>query len=96
MHEHAYNPVFYWFSDEIEWVKEHFGGSLRFKFIRLTGENADLNELMLMSKCKNIITANSSFSWWAAWLNTNENAIIVAPKRKFGNEDMIPKNWIKI
>lgn len=90
------NPVFYWFSDDIEWVKEHFSGSLRFKFIRLTGENADLNELMLMSKCKNIITANSSFSWWAAWLNTNENAIIVAPKRKFGNEDMIPKNWIKI
>lgn len=90
------NPVFYWFSDDIEWVKEHFGENSRFKYVRLTSENADLDEMMLMSNCKSIITANSSFSWWAAWLNQNKKAIVIAPKKRFGNENMIPNNWIKM
>ena len=89
-------PVFYWFSDDIEWVKEHFGENSQFRYVRLTTENADLDELMLMSKCKNIITANSSFSWWAAWLNQNKEAIVIAPKKRFGNENMIPDDWIKM
>lgn len=90
------NPAFYWFSDDINWVKEHFGEDPRFNYICLTSENADLDEMMLMSKCKNIVTANSSFSWWAAWLNQNINAIVIAPRRCFGSKDMIPDNWIKI
>lgn len=90
------NPVFYWFSDDIEWVKEHFGDNSQFKYVQLTSENADLDEMMLMSNCKNIITANSSFSWWAAWLNQNEKAIVIAPKKRFGNENMIPNDWIKM
>ena len=54
-----------------------------------------------MSECKHNIIANSSFSWWGAWLNTNPNKIIIAPSKwysdnKTKNIDIIPSNWVKI
>jgi hypothetical protein len=69
-------------------------------------------DLMLLSKCKHQIIANSTFSWWAAWLNQNPAKTIVAPKQWFGKEyretgspykkrfyntkDLLPDNWITI
>lgn len=55
-----------------------------------------------MSLCNNNIISNSSFSWWGAWLNTNENKIVIGPKIWFGpaitfvSKDIIPETWIKI
>jgi hypothetical protein len=55
-----------------------------------------------MSLCENNIIANSSFSWWGAWLNKNNNKIVVAPKKWFGNalqhntKDLYPEKWIVI
>jgi len=69
---------YYVFSDDIDWVKENFKGS-QFIFI----EEEDVIELFMMSLCKNNIIANSSFSWWAAYLNKNESKKIVAPKKWF-------------
>jgi hypothetical protein len=57
--------------------------------------------MRLMSYCNHNIIANSSFSWWSAWLNKNPEKVIIAPKLWFGNkkiinEDIVPKSWIRI
>ena len=90
------NPTIFFFSDDIEWVKKEFGINSQYEFIQLTGENADLEEFTLMRQCNHNIISNSTFSWWAAWLNTNSNKIIISPERYFGNRDIIPQEWLKI
>jgi len=90
------NPQFFWFSDDIEWVKNTFGTHDNFHFVSMHTENPDIDEMMLMKNCKHIIAANSTFSWWAAWLNENPNAVVTVPGKRYGNERMIPDRWIKI
>jgi len=88
------------FSDEIEWVKEHI--PLKDEHYFVTNPKIPFyEEVYLMSLCEHNIIANSSFSWWAAWLNQNPNKIVVAPKKwlaKTGNDyyHEIPDSWIKI
>ena len=95
------NPVFYIFSDDHQWVRENM--KLDYKTIFVTHNNADTNyeDLRLMSSCKHNILANSSFSWWGAWLNSNPNKIVIGPKRWFTDpnknvKDLLPANWIAI
>lgn len=94
------NPTFFVFSDDIDWVSKNLEiNSPTFWVSNLRGE--DYEELILMSKCKHNIIANSSFSFWGAWLNQNTNKIVIAPK-KWNNkyqkeyEDLLPPLWIKI
>lgn len=83
------------FSDDIEWCKKNFTGN---KFIFIEGE-ADYIDLWLMSLCNHNIIANSSFSWWGAWLNQNPNKKVISPKIWFGpnkkldTRDLIPLDW---
>lgn len=98
------NPKLFFFSDDSEWVKKKFTD---IKFTKTfidynTGENS-WKDMFLMSNCKHNIIANSSFSWWGAWLNQNSEKTIIAPKKWFAinkeNEDMpdlIPPSWIRI
>ncbi len=86
-------PVFFWFSEDFEWVHEHFRSEKDFRFIKLQTMHRDIDEMMLMKNCNHIITANSTFSWWAAWLNEHENPIRIIPEKRFGNE-MVPDSWI--
>jgi hypothetical protein len=86
------------FSDDINWCKEN----LNFDNLIFIENEKDYIELYLMSKCKNNIISNSSFSWWGAWLNENVNKKVIAPKKWFGSKikeddsDIIPEDWIKI
>jgi hypothetical protein len=86
------------FSDDILFCKSEFKGK-KYIFVE---NNFDLDDLYLMSLCKNNIIANSTFSWWGAWLNKNDNKKIFAPKKWFGPNlqfnsiDIIPENWIRI
>lgn len=94
--EHLENPVFFWFSDDIDWVKKNFGIKENFRFLSLHTKHADIDEMMLMKNCKHIIVANSTFSWWASWLNEHEDAMHICPAKRYGNLYMIPDGWIKI
>ena len=86
------------FSDDPDWCLKSFAMK---KFTVIRGE-ADFVDLFLMSLCQNNIIANSSFSWWAAWLNINEGKKIFAPKAWFGaagpqyTDDIIPNSWIRL
>jgi len=90
--------LFLIFSDDIEWCKENFNN---FDNIIYIEDEKDYIELYLMSLCDNNIISNSSFSWWGAWLNKNENKIVIGPKKWFGSEitnntgDILPENWLK-
>lgn len=83
------------FSDDVEWCKEIFTGD---NFI-IIEDNEDYIDLWLMSLCDNNIIANSSFSWWGAWLNNNKDKRVIVPKRWFGpainhnTKDLIPNEW---
>jgi hypothetical protein len=93
-------PEFFIFSDDIEWVKNNL--TLNFPVYFVSDQKIqDYEELILMSKCSNNIIANSTFSWWGAWLNSNSEKIIIAPQRWFKdssikNEQIIPEPWITI
>lgn len=92
------NLHFYVFADSPEWAKENI--KLPFPTTFVAG-NADYEDLQLMSLCKHHIIANSSFSWWAAWLNANPSKTIVAPKEWFADKsvntkDIYPPSWVII
>ncbi len=88
----------YVFSDDINWCKSN----LRFKDMTFVQNSEDIDDLWMMSLCDHNIIANSSFSWWGAWLNKNTNKKVISPKRWFGeqtnlnSDDIIPVSWIKI
>jgi hypothetical protein len=95
------NPTFFVFSDDIAWCKENI--KIDFPVFYLDSESAgakDENHLELMSRCKHNIIANSTFSWWGAWLNRNPEKIIIAPEQWYRDgrpsDAIIPESWIKI
>ena len=95
-----YNLVF--FSDDTDWVKVQFE-SLSYPKIFVDNNKAENSwkDMMLMSSCTHNIIANSSFSWWAAWLNENSEKRVVAPRKWFASSDLdtktlLPDEWIKL
>lgn len=84
------------FSDDIEWVKENFGEKDNYYFMSGQEGMGYIDEFFCMVECQHDITANSSFSWWAAYLNDNEEKIVTAPIVSFWRGDFYPESWIKI
>jgi len=94
------NPIFYIFSDDITWAKENLSKEDNLIFVS-NPEIKDYEELILMSRCQHNIIANSSFSFWGAWLNQNPDKIVIAPDKwnnEFPNDykDLLPPKWLKI
>jgi hypothetical protein len=96
------NPVFFVFSDDIEWCYKNltFLGSP--VFVEREIQNSEKGDFFhLMTTCKSFIISNSTYSWWAAWLGSNQAKIVVAPEswlidsRKVRN-DLYPKEWIRL
>jgi hypothetical protein len=89
------NTKIFVFSDDIEIARENLPINLyEFEFIENTN---DYTDFFLMNQCKHSIIADSTFSWWAAWLDENENKTVIAPNglSPWG-DDWAPDNWIKI
>ncbi len=89
------------FSDDVDWCMENLNSFKDFgKIIFVPKEISATDTLYLISKCQNNIIANSSFSWWGAWLNENKDKIIIAPKnwtrKRINAKDVCPEDWIRL
>lgn len=96
------NIHFFVFSDDIEWAKSNLPHQEKIHFIESVDEfNAPVQELFLMSQCQKHLIANSSLSWWGAWLSESTIPMIIAPKnwtndRDKNWDDLLPKHWQKL
>jgi len=94
------NPVFYIFTDNINWVKKNIPQNKNFILVDWNRGKDSNQDMYLMTRCKHNIISMSSFSWWGAWLNQNPEKIVIAPKKwaaKFVRKtDIIPQDWIKL
>ena len=94
-------PVFFVFSDDPEWVRNNFKTPYPTRIIASNPPLQAHEDLRLMSLCRHAVIANSSFSWWGAWLIRNPEKIIIAPETWIKHSDiqvvdLIPDSWIKI
>lgn len=106
------NPILFIFSDDIPWAKSNLSFEIPMQFMDINSKRIsnyhtryDYEDLILMKNCKHNIIANSSFSWWAAWLNENPNKVIIAPQKWYNNVkaqnyymkgSLVPPQWIKL
>ena len=93
--------MFYLFSDDVAWLRENFPESTQLHIVEPADSSRSYEDMILMSSCNHNIIANSSFSWWAAWLNGHTDKIVIAPQKWFNKADMdtsdlIPENWIRL
>lgn len=93
--------VVFAFSDDPDWVAENLKLPVDVEYMRHNSSEKNYEDLRLMSRCKHHIVANSSFSWWGAWLNQSPDKIVMAPQRwymdsKTKNPDILPPEWVTI
>lgn len=86
------------FSDDLDWVKRHMNFGNKIFWVNEDRKLMDYEELMIMSRCKHNIIANSTFSWWGAWLNSNPDKIVIGPENWTNNSkvNIMPETWIKV
>lgn len=91
-------PKYFVFSDDMDWVKQNLIIPDAVYINHNSGKTAYV-DMYLMSLCKHNIIANSTFSWWAAWLNKHENKIVIMPDKWMNNnscEGIFPEKWIRM
>lgn len=92
------NPVFFIFSDDIEWCKENIKDE-NYEFYYESGNDSIDEKLRLMSSCKHFIVSNSTFSWWAQYLGTYNKKIVIGPSKMYKyniDSELILDDWIKL
>lgn len=97
-HPHA---KFYIFTNDPAWVKDNLPEGIPYEIVSGELSHTQYEDLFLMSRCRHQVIANSSFSWWAAWLNTYEKKRVVAPAKWFAAagldaKDLVPASWHRI
>ena len=98
--ERVQQPNFFIFSDDIAWVRDNLNIAHLCHYVDCNQREKSYNDMRLMSMCNHHIIANSSFSWWGAWLNPKRDKIVVAPQNWFANQtdasDLLPQCWVKL
>ncbi|WP_072506529.1 alpha-1,2-fucosyltransferase [Phaeobacter porticola] len=95
------NPIVYVFSDDPQWAKDNLPLPCDKVVVDFNGADTDYEDMRLMSLCQHNIIGNSSFSWWAAWLNQTPGRRVAGPAKWFGdpklqNPDILPSDWLRI
>jgi hypothetical protein len=99
--ERVADPVFFLFSDDPDWVREHLKIDWAVVVVEHNDSDTGHEDLRLMGLCRHHVIANSTFSWWGAWLNPSPEKIVVAPKRWFAEDsidtsDLLPADWVTL
>ena len=94
------NPNFLIFTNDKEYAESLFKYD-NFQIIDWNRNRESFRDMYLMSLCKHNIIANSSFSWWGAWLNKNSSKVVIAPHKWFNDNninqnEIVPKDWIRV
>lgn len=94
------NPHFFIFSDDPVWAQANICIQYETSYVTNNDAGRNYEDMRLMSLCQHHIIANSSFSWWGAWLNPNPEKIVIAPKKWFSididTKDLLPQEWVKL
>jgi len=101
MNKNVSDPHYIVFTDDVAWAKANIVLNQKTTYWENDSEDKSWHDLILMSSCKHFIIANSSYSWWAAWLAEKEGTMIIAPSRWFNDtpddaRDIVPSRWIRI
>ncbi len=93
-------PSFFIFSDDIDWARKNLKVDAPCQYVDHNRGASSFVDMYLMSLCQHNIIANSSFSWWAAWLNSNVDKMVLTPKKWFlqdiDTSDLIPQAWVSV
>ena len=92
---------FFVFSDDPQWARENIKPPSEAVFVGRNTTQPDYEDMRLMLNCRHHIIANSSFSWWPAWLNSSSDKVVVAPRRWVADPkqavlDVLPETWVSI
>ncbi|WP_080237783.1 alpha-1,2-fucosyltransferase [Spirosoma rigui] len=94
------SPDFYVFSDDLDWVRQELGPLLgQATYVDGNRGPDSWQDMFLMSQCRHAIIANSSFSWWGAWLNAEPSRIVIAPRNWFTaktSDQLLPNHWVSL
>ena len=94
-------PHFFIFTDDPQWVSENLKTSYATTLVQANGPDRGVFDLNLMKSCRHHVIANSSFSWWGAWLNAHPEKLVVGPKiwfkgAKHETNDLLPLDWVNL
>ena len=95
------NPTFFVFSDDLEWTRANLALPFPAQFVDLPAASPPAESIALMAACRHHVMANSTFSWWGAWLNPSPDKIVVAPRRWFKTDELdastvVPATWLRL
>lgn len=101
MRDNTIDPFFVVLSDDITWCKANLDLGENVVYVTWNTGEKSYRDMQIMSLCNHNIIANSSFSWWGAWLNNNHQKIVVAPYKFYYGEErdeshLLPQNWVKL